>query len=247
MKQDFDSNDKQQNGSEQEPRFMIPEEDLNRPSSRQTFFWVVVIVILAAVVFSAIYFGRRKRTAPGAGIDSTEVVKTQPEREPLVEVPYQEQVPRTQPAQQQPSTQPQTSEPPVEEPVEETPPPIYSDPAMVISSFRRDGVPVFGDPGTPIPDRYRRDVSNVSDAIGGYNVQLNRLYQQSAAVQQASGSLDVRLYINYNGTVGAVEVIPNGNFPQRFIQDVKSTAMRWRFNVDKRMIYKFTKRLYHGQ
>jgi len=111
-----------------------------------------------------------------------------------------------------------------------------------IGQFRAQGVTVLKppDPSVDPPDvqtEYQGIVTNVQGRRG----QLVNQFEKDSNIKAMHGTIEFTLYINDNGTIGAVDIRPiSGDFYDEFINNARDIIMKWRFNVRGKRIYPFS-------
>ncbi|MDZ4181844.1 MAG: hypothetical protein U1B83_03120 [Candidatus Cloacimonadaceae bacterium] len=118
----------------------------------------------------------------------------------------------------------------------------------VIQSFQAAAIqPISEGAITAAPEEQRPDLEKIQIGVNGRKGQIMQLYRASAAVKAASGSIQIKLYIDNNGNVTAADVTPTSEgFTEKFLKDVKNLVEGWSFNVSNKAIYQFTVRLTQG-
>ncbi|MBM4404485.1 MAG: hypothetical protein FJ042_08945 [Candidatus Cloacimonetes bacterium] len=114
--------------------------------------------------------------------------------------------------------------------------------AAAIGQFQAQGVTVIRPPDPAVdPPEVQSEYQNIVTNVRGRQQQLVTQFEKDSNVKSMHGTIEFTLYINDNGTMGAVDIRPiSGEFYDEFISNARNIVMKWRFNVKGKRIYPFS-------
>ncbi|MDD4309184.1 MAG: AgmX/PglI C-terminal domain-containing protein [Candidatus Cloacimonetes bacterium] len=90
---------------------------------------------------------------------------------------------------------------------------------------------------TPLPTS---DIDHVRNVVNARQTQLQNLYKKQSSIKPMQGSLQIKLYIDENGTVQNADIdVDSGALSPEFISSVRNDLSTWRFMIRESLIYTF--------
>lgn len=108
----------------------------------------------------------------------------------------------------------------------------------IAAEYQKLGISTVSEAGvTSLDEGTRVRYSSLRDQVEARKGQIDAAYREMQIRQ--SVSFTITIFLNANGTVRESQIVPNGSYPEAFVQRVKQIVDSWKFNVQEAMAYQF--------
>jgi len=92
-----------------------------------------------------------------------------------------------------------------------------------------------------ISPEIKTEVATINQVVNAYKPQITKLYIVERMYMDMYGSLEIVLYIEENGSIAAVDIIPaqGSFFTDSFLQKAQEIALKWKIPVTRAVPYSF--------